>query len=176
MPSRLRNLTSKVKAKMNVLSREFENHRIMVNTLETNVVDEDKLNQWSTSLTTQHYETLTSRKAARESVMPSWLDLPVVPPDPYGAGKIQDSRGTDNDVKQSCSFFYKNFTTEFITCFLIVKDAENYNRRKIGHRLSKFGIDDVDKILSFLKLKRRWLRRSFYIIDIALCNILLSPR
>ena len=161
---------------MNVLSRQFENHRRMVNTLETNVVDEDKLNQWSTSLTTQHYETLKSRKAARESVMPYWLGLPVVPPDPYSAGKIQDSRGTDNDLKQSCSFFSNNFTTEYITYFLIVKDAQDYNRTKIGHRLSKLGIDDVDKILSFLKLTRRWLRRSLYRIDIALCNILPSPR
>ena len=89
IPSRLRHQVGKAKAEMKVLSRQFEDHRIMINSLETNLVDEDKLSQWSTSLTTQHYETLTRRKAVRESVMPLWLGLPVEPPDPYGAGKIR---------------------------------------------------------------------------------------
>lgn len=95
---------------MNELSRQFEDHRLMINTLETDVVDENTLSQWSTSLTTRHYQTLISRRAFRESVMPNWLGLPVEPPDPYGAGKIQDSRATDNDLKQSYSFFAKTFT------------------------------------------------------------------
>lgn len=89
IPKRLIDQVGKAKAEMNLLSRQFEDHRIMINTLETSLVDEHKLRQWSTSLTTQHYETLTRRKAVRESVMPHWLGLRVEPPDPYGAGKIQ---------------------------------------------------------------------------------------
>lgn len=60
----------------------------MINALETKVIGEENLSQWSTSLTTQHYETLKNGMTVREPVMPYWLGLPVKPPDPYDAGKI----------------------------------------------------------------------------------------
>ena len=84
---------------MNVLSSQFQDHKKIISTLEKNVVDEDELSQWSTSLTTQHYETLKNGILFHESVMPYWLGLPVEPPNPYSAGKIQDSRETDSDLK-----------------------------------------------------------------------------
>ncbi|XP_067035451.1 NFX1-type zinc finger-containing protein 1-like isoform X3 [Acropora muricata] len=85
IPSHLRRLTSEAQAKMNVLSRQFEEQRRLINTLETNVVDEDELSQWSSSLTTQHYETLKNGTTVHETVMSHWLGLAVEPPDPYSA-------------------------------------------------------------------------------------------
>ncbi|XP_015772028.1 PREDICTED: NFX1-type zinc finger-containing protein 1-like isoform X6 [Acropora digitifera] len=85
IPSHLRSLTSEAQAKMNVLSRQFEEQRRLINTLETNVVDEDELSQWSSSLTTQHYETLKNGTTVHETVMSHWLGLAVEPPDPYSA-------------------------------------------------------------------------------------------
>ena len=94
---------------MNVLSRQFEDHRRLINTLETNVVDEDELSQWSSSLTTQHYETLKNGITVHETVMPHWLGLAVEPPDPYSAGKIQGVRETDSSRKLCfpCQELYK---------------------------------------------------------------------
>lgn len=75
---------------MNALSESFEDHRRMINALETKVIGEENLSQWSTSLTTQHYETLKNGMTVHEPVMPYWLGLPVKPPGPYDAGKIKN--------------------------------------------------------------------------------------
>ena len=75
---------------MSALSERFEEHKRMINTLKTDVVDEDVLSKWCSSLTTQHYETLKNGMTVCDSVMPYWLGLPVKPPDPYDAGKTEN--------------------------------------------------------------------------------------
>ena len=78
---------------MNELSDIIAYHNEMLEGLKRRVFHEDKLRGYAPSMTLKQYDSLVkaSNRATeerRESVIPQWLGLPVLPTDPYQDGKI----------------------------------------------------------------------------------------
>ena len=82
-----------IKREMNVLSDVIEYHVQLLEELQSRVFREDELRDHASNMTSKQYDSLVKRSVCitekrRESVIPQWLGLPVLPRDPYQDGKI----------------------------------------------------------------------------------------
>lgn len=81
---------------MKGLSGLIDYHSEMLEELERRIFHEDELQKDATSMTSKHYDSLVKSSVCttekkRESVIPQWLGLPVLPAEPYQDGKILSS-------------------------------------------------------------------------------------
>lgn len=92
---------------MNALSEIIYYHDEVLEELKRTVFHEDELRGYATSMTSKQYDSLVrgSNRATekrRESAIPQWLGLPVLPTDPYQDGKIFLQSNQFRKTKRSC--------------------------------------------------------------------------
>lgn len=86
---------------MDNLFEEIASRSKMIEKFATDVIGEDEIIKYTTSMTTQQYNSLKNRMKRDEPVISHWLRLPVEPVDPYEEGKIHLCSATH----QKCHHF-----------------------------------------------------------------------
>ena len=81
---------------MDGLSKIINDHHRKLGELKRILFHEDELKAHSSSMTPKHYDSLVRMSSSSiaqlqrdQSVIPYWLGLPVLPPDPYQEGKLE---------------------------------------------------------------------------------------